>query len=80
MTREEIARELVSGISAIAGKREAALSADTPLADVGVDSLMLVEIFVLVEKKFKLQLLESNVRKEDLQTIETLAAHIARKL
>lgn len=80
MNREEIARELAAGISAMAGKAAGEISAETRLDDLGIDSLMLVEIFVLVEKKYGLKLLESDVQKRDLESVGALASFIYRKL
>lgn len=80
MNRDDIARELAAGISAIRGKSAGTVSPETRLDELGADSLMLVEIFVLVEKKYGLKLLESDVQKADLETVTSLAGFIARKL
>ena len=80
MNRKEIEDELINGISAIAAEEGGNLTAETPLSERGIDSLMLVEIFVFIEKKFNLQLLESDIKKEDLESIRSLASYISSKV
>ncbi|SLM32809.1 putative Acyl carrier protein [Desulfamplus magnetovallimortis] len=44
--------------------------------DIGIDSLMLVELFVFIEKEFAVNLLESNITHDDIMSVTTLAAAI----
>jgi len=77
---EDVATELIKGISPILAKAGTRLTPDSSLADLGLDSFMLVEIFVMIEKKFGLKLLDSGIRKEDLETIKSLAAYVSSKI
>ncbi len=79
MTTQDIERGLARTIAAIVGKQESDLSGATELSDVGADSLMLVEIFVFVEKEYGIKLLESDVSGDDLKSIGSLAAYIATR-
>jgi acyl carrier protein len=76
---KEIEGELVRGISAMMAKTGTKLAPDSPLADMGLDSFMLVEIFVMIEKKYGVKLLDSGIRKEDLETVGSLAAYVGGK-
>lgn len=80
MTETVIEQELVEGISAIVAGKHPRLTPETCLTDLGIDSLGLVEIFVLIEKKFNLQLMESGIAKQDLESIKTLAAYIRDRM
>lgn len=79
-TSAEISAELIKGISAMLPEDAPALTPETALTEIGMDSLMLVEIFVLIEKRFGLKLLDSNIGYDDLKSISTLASFIERKL
>lgn len=52
--------------------------AETPLRDLGVDSLSMVELFVLVEREFGLRLMEMGLGKDDLKSLSALAAALSR--
>jgi acyl carrier protein len=80
MGRVQIEEGLVRGISDIAVKAGGKMSADTRLSEIGLDSFMLVEIFVMVEKRMGIKLMESDIRKGDLETIRSLAAYIHSKI
>ena len=64
--------EAVSILSADAAQ----VTLDTPLYNLGLDSLRLFELFVFVEKQFGLSLLEAPVMRENLESIRALARHI----
>ncbi len=80
MTVQEIEQKLVQGISSITNKDSAAIAPDKPFHELGIDSLGFVEILVFVEKTFKLQLIASDLTKEDFETIRSLASYIGKKL
>ncbi len=48
----------------------------TPLADLGLDSLKFVELLVIIEKRFGINLMESGLTKEDFESIDSLAKRI----
>lgn len=79
MTVEEIEQKLIDGISAIAGKKPSEVAPDKAFHELGIDSLGFVEILVYVEKTFKLQLIASDLTKQDFESIRTLAAYISKR-
>jgi len=82
MTLEQIEQKLIQGISDIISANDVAedITPDVPLADLGIDSLGLVEIFVFIEKNFNLKLLEANLKKKDLESVRSLATFISKGL
>ena len=44
--------------------------------ELGMDSLGLVELFVFIEKEFKINLMESDISQEDIMKIDSLAKSI----
>jgi len=67
---------LIDEVAAILSKDPAAILPDTPLHELGIDSLSFVELLVFIEKKFNLKLLESGLTKEDFETIHSIASRI----
>ena len=80
MTTVEIERILIEEIAVILNADASSLSADAPLHTLGVDSMSFVELLVFIEKRFKLKLMESSLKKEDFRTIRALAARISQSL
>lgn len=80
MTVQDIEQKLVEGISSITNKDKAAIAADKPFHELGIDSLGFVEILVFIEKTFKLQLIASDLTKKDFESIHTLSSYINGKL
>ena len=80
MTAQEIENKLLDGIAAITGADKAALAADKPFHELGIDSLGFVEILVFIEKTFKLQLIQSDLTRKDFETVRSLAAFIHKNL
>ena len=78
-TLSEIADMLRDEIADLVGASFAEIGADMPLHELGVDSLGLVELFVFIEKQFGIVLMESGITQEDLRTVATLSARIARE-
>ena len=79
MDRAEIEESLVRGISDICVKSGKKISVETSLSDIGLDSFMLVEIFVMIEKRMGIKLMESDIKKGDLETIKSLSAYVHSK-
>lgn len=73
---DEIKKELTEGIADILSMEPAEVDTGAALMDLGMDSLGLVETFVLIEKSFGLKLLEAGIKKENMETIDALAAYI----
>jgi len=80
MTVQEIEQQLIQGIASITNKDVSAIVPDKPFHELGIDSLGFVEILVFIEKTFKLQLIASDLTKQDFEAIHTLASYISRKL
>jgi acyl carrier protein len=80
MTIQDIEKQLVQGISAIANKEVSAIAPDIPFHELGIDSLGFVEILVFIERTFKLPLIASDLTKKDFETIRSLANFISRKV
>ncbi len=80
MTVQDIEKILLEGISAIINRDMSSLGVDKPFHELGIDSLGFVEILVFIEKKFKLQLIASDLTKKDFESISSLAAYLSRKL
>ncbi len=78
MTVEEIERTLIQGIASIAGRDAAGISPETPFHELGLDSFAFVEILVFIEETFKLQLISTQLTREDFENIRLLARLIAR--
>ena len=72
----------MQGISDIlcAGNAPVDVSPETTLHALGIDSLGLVEIFVFIEKNFNLKLLDTNLRREDLESIKSLASFVCERI
>ncbi len=80
MNVQEIEGILLEGISSIIKRDKSSLGVDKAFHELGVDSLGFVEILVFIEKKFKLQLIASDLTKKDFESIRSLAAYLSRKL
>jgi acyl carrier protein len=80
MTIQDIEQKLIDGIAVIANKDKSVIAPDKPFHELGIDSLGFVEILVFIEKTFKLQLIASDLTRQDFETIHSLASFIHRKL
>jgi acyl carrier protein len=81
VTQKDIEEELIQGVSAILSRdNPRPLTSETPLMELGMDSLGLIEIFVFIEKRFNLQLLDSGITKEDMGSIKSLASYIGTRV
>ncbi|HUJ19826.1 MAG TPA: acyl carrier protein [Nitrospirota bacterium] len=79
-TVQEIESTLTEGVAAILAADKASLGGDQPFHELGIDSLGLVEILVFIEKTFKLQLIHSDLTRQDFETIRSLASFIHKNL
>jgi acyl carrier protein len=52
------------------------IQADDPLPSLGIDSMSFVEILLLIEETYGLRLIETDLKKEDFQTIRSMATCI----
>jgi acyl carrier protein len=78
MTTQEIENILIRGISSIKNLAPSEIVPERPFHDMGIDSLGFVEILVFIEKTFKLELIASDLTKQDFESIHSLASFINR--
>lgn len=79
MNVEEIERKLIQCIASITNRDAAEISPDTSFHELGLDSFGFVEILVYIEETFKLQLISTELTREDFESIRLLAQLIARQ-
>jgi acyl carrier protein len=80
MSIEEIEGKLMGQLSALLGLGDGCIQPSSELASLGVESMALVEMFVFIEKEFGLELMSAGLEREDLATVHSLAAAIARNI
>lgn len=73
---KEIKKKLTDQIALSVGADPSDIKSDIPMHELGLDSLGLVELFVFIEKEFKIQLMESGISQEDIKQIDSLAQSI----
>ena len=79
MTIAEIENRLIEGISSIMNRASSEVAPDMSFHEMGIDSLGFVEILVFIEKTFQLELIASDLTKQDFETVHSLALFISRK-
>jgi acyl carrier protein len=80
MTVQEIENILIQGISSIKNMEASEIAPERSFHEMGIDSLGFVEILVFIEKTFKLELIASDLTKQDFETVHSLASFISRNL
>lgn len=80
MKTDSIADNIKGRISEILGENVEQIHGDTPLDSLGLDSFRLVEILIFVEREYGLNLMSRNLQKEDIQSVNSLAATIQKHL
>ncbi|MCK5843772.1 MAG: acyl carrier protein [Victivallales bacterium] len=75
MSDNSIKQCLGDYISALTGS-SVEPTTDSTLESLGVDSISLVKIFVFIEKKFGVAMVNSGVSREDIETLGKLADFI----
>jgi acyl carrier protein len=78
MSAKEIEDLLTTEVGNILAVDPATVAVDAPLHSLGMNSMALVELLVVIEKVFDLKLMETDLRKEDFQTIGSLVSRISR--
>ena len=79
MTIAEIENRLIEGISSIMNRASSEVAPDMSFHEMGIDSLGFVEILVFIEKTFQLELIASDLTKQDFETVHSLALFIFSK-
>ena len=75
MNREKIEKDLSEYIAALTGT-ETEIKADTKLAEMDVDSISLVKIFVFIERTFGISLLDAGLSRDQIETFGSLVQYI----
>ncbi|MCD4742259.1 MAG: acyl carrier protein [Desulfobacteraceae bacterium] len=75
-TIKNIKEKLVYQIALTLGQEPAMIDSGMLMHELGMDSLGLVELFVFIEKEFKINLMESGISQEDIMRIDSLAESI----
>ena len=79
MSGGEIKKELAEYISALTGT-EKDINDETTLSELDVDSISLVKIFVFIERKFGISLLNEGLSREQIETFGALTGYLESKL
>ncbi len=77
---EEIREILRTEAASILLVDPGSIAVDSPLHALGMNSLGFVELLVVIEKRFDLKLMETDLSREDFQTIHSLAARISKMM
>jgi acyl carrier protein len=75
---EEIGEILRSEAADILSVDRATIAVDSPFESLGMNSLGFVELLVVIEKRFNLKLMETDLSRDDFQTIRSLALRISK--
>jgi acyl carrier protein len=76
MTINDIKKKLIDQIALTIGQEPSTIDSNMLMHELGMDSLGLVELFVFIEKEFKINLMESGISQEDIMKIDSLAESI----
>ena len=71
-----IEESLILEVAAILSRDPGSIGPETPLHEMGIDSLGFVELLVTIEKKFNVKLMESGLTRNDFRTIRSLSSKI----
>ena len=74
----DIEEILIKEVADILSMDRATVTVDVPFRSLGMSSMDFVELLVMIETTFDLNLIETDLRKEDFQAISSLASRISR--
>ena len=77
-TLDEIREILKAEAACILAVDPAAVGVDAPFQSLGISSLGFVELLVVIEKRFNLKLMETDLSRDDFRTIRSLALRISK--
>ena len=78
MSVKEIEELLLREVASILLTDPETVTVDAPLHSLGMNSMAFVELLVVIENAFGLKLMETDLTKEDFQTVRSLASCISR--
>ena len=76
MTITKIKEKLIEQIALSVGQDPSTITSEMMLHEIGMDSLKLIELFVFIEKEFKVRVMESGISQEAMMKIDSLAQSI----
>ncbi len=76
LSLETIEARLCTEIQILFALERGCAQPETTLQSLGMDSLRLVSLLIAVEKAFGINLMEAGLKREDLQTVRSLAAAV----
>jgi acyl carrier protein len=71
-----IEETLIKEVAAILSIDKGSVGPEVPLHELGLDSLGFVELLVVIEKTFRIRLMDSGITRNDFKTIRSLASKI----
>jgi acyl carrier protein len=71
-----IEESLIREVAAILSKDPGLIEPEIPFHEMGLDSLGFVELLIVIEKKYKIKLMESGLTRNDFRTIRSLSSKI----
>ena len=74
----EIGEMLRTEVADILSVDRATVAVDSPFQSLGMNSMGFVELLVVIEKRFNLKLMETDLSRDDFQTIRSLALRISK--
>jgi len=74
---KQIEEVLLAEVAAILATDPADVGVDAPFQSLGLNSLGFVELLVVIEKTFEVKLMETDLSRDDFQTIRSLALRIS---
>ena len=74
----DIQETLISEAANILSVDPATISADTAFASLGMSSMAFVELLVVIESTFGVKLMETDLSRDDFQSIGSLALRISQ--
>ena len=79
LTPEVVQQELCSTIQTMLSLNPGAVTPDTPLRGLGIDSLRFVTLMLTIERKFGVSRMKGGLRAADMQSVRNLAALVVER-
>ena len=76
---ETVQQELCSAILTLLALDAGAVTPDTPLRTLGIDSLRFVSLMLTIERQFGVSLMKGGLRRADMESVRTLAALVVQR-
>ena len=79
LTLEKVERDMCTAIQTLLALNEGAVTPETPLRRLGIDSLRFVTLMLTIEQKFGVSLMKGGMKPADMQTARALAALVVER-